>query len=651
MEARHADADAIMRDSFQHSPSRLHPPNPNHSRQRRTNWRNCLWSFWACVSRTWQVFQTILVLALIAAVVLLGVQVHALQLQIAVEDERVDSLQEQVANQHQNQQDLNERVEQEHSLTLYQMAGTFSLLTCLLTAFHIASHLSNFNEPVVQRKIIAILWMSPIYSLTSFFSLIFPAAGGYLTVVKDFYEAYTVYTFLSFLIAVLGRGSRDAAVQVLACHADHLKAPNRCLKSFYYPPPETSATAMANAVLMECQILAMQFVLVRPVTSIVSFVTETLNNGDSSSSSSEESSDPYAYFKSLNFVVAMITNVSVFFAFNGLLKFYHLVREDLKWCQPFNKFLSVKAIVFLTFWQGLAIAIVVSIHYDGANTTRNNNTRNNTNSMILSTKAPTTSALFSPMPTPLTPPSSSWTASPFATPSTLIATASPPIVPTPSPTAMDGDAGGESLSAPVSTPVLNDSSRYYRRRLSSKSNATTAAVSTPTSASSRTNTSSSTPPNDNNDGDKSSHERAFLIQNFLICLEMLFFSMAHYCVFPADEWKPDYRPQQHYAKPGLALKDFVKDFSYIMTSSSTARRAEYHRQGQESNLEASNHGVGRPPSSTVSLEHESTNGTELHEDESRGNDDGVVVEFADGDTNQDESEDVEVPPRPNGILS
>jgi Organic solute transporter Ostalpha len=80
------------------------------------------------------------------------------------------------------------------------------------------------------------------------------------------------------------------------------------------------------------------------------------------------------------------------------------------------------------------------------------------------------------------------------------------------------------------------------------------------------------------------HERASQIQNFLICLEMLFFSMAHYCVFPAEEWRPDYRPQAHYAKPGIGLKDFVKDISYIMTSSSSARRrAAYHRQGNDSN--------------------------------------------------------------------
>ena len=62
-----------------------------------------------------------------------------------------------------------------------------------------------------------------------------------------------------------------------------------------------------------------------------------------------------AYFRSPGFAVAMIVNVSIFFAFTGLLKLYHAVREELLWCRPFPKFLTIKAVVFLTFWQGLAI--------------------------------------------------------------------------------------------------------------------------------------------------------------------------------------------------------------------------------------------------------------------------------------------------------
>ena len=104
----------------------------------------------------------------------------------------------------------------------------------------------------------AILWMSPIYGLTSFLSLILPPSGEpYLGIVKDFYESYVIYQFLSFLIAVLGRGDRETVVRTLARHADHLKPPFKWLYCLFHPHPEESDEAKARAVLLECQVCIM----------------------------------------------------------------------------------------------------------------------------------------------------------------------------------------------------------------------------------------------------------------------------------------------------------------------------------------------------------------------------------------------------------
>lgn len=83
--------------------------------------------------------------------------------------------------------------------------------------WHVTSHLRNFHNPVVQRKILAILWMAPIYSTSSWFSLVFVSCEAYLSILKDCYEAYVVYVFLSFLISVLGNGDREAVVDKVRC--------------------------------------------------------------------------------------------------------------------------------------------------------------------------------------------------------------------------------------------------------------------------------------------------------------------------------------------------------------------------------------------------------------------------------------------------
>ena len=66
-------------------------------------------------------------------------------------------------------------------------------------------------ETLIQRRILAILWLVPVYAVTSWLSLVFPIMSGGLGVIKDCYEAYAVYTFFAFLVAVL-KGVKDVDV-------------------------------------------------------------------------------------------------------------------------------------------------------------------------------------------------------------------------------------------------------------------------------------------------------------------------------------------------------------------------------------------------------------------------------------------------------
>jgi len=233
----------------------------------------------------------------------------------------------------------------ENSFMVYQIAGTFTLMACLISMWHMTGHVRRFKRPFVQRKILAILWMSPLYSVTSWLSLIFPKYEGYLAILKDFYEAYVIYQFLSFLISVLGKGNRETVVNLLAQHADHLEPPMRflgwCRGSYHYETPK----ALANAVLMQCQVFAMQFVFLKPMVSIALFTCNNLGYYGKG-------------FSSPQLWINIIQNVSVFTAFSGLLKFYHVVQDQLAWCRPFPKFLCIKGIVFMTFWQGLVIGLL-----------------------------------------------------------------------------------------------------------------------------------------------------------------------------------------------------------------------------------------------------------------------------------------------------
>ncbi|KAL7536175.1 hypothetical protein ACHAWF_005393 [Thalassiosira exigua] len=308
----------------------------------------------------------------------------------------------------------------QNSLMAVQFAGMFTILVILVSGYHLSQHMRHMHSPVVQRKIMAVLWMTPIYSLSSWMSLVFEAAEPYLSVIREFYEAYCVYMFLSFLIAVLGRGDRQAVVDLLEARADKLARPDKCrcgpkfwkrcwkgccerfrgrgraasaaltqdlslaesvageavsnenansprlgadsnipnvpnlegravdeMGNFVSP-----ARVKAEATLDQCQMYAMQFVLLRPVTAIGWLVSNQLVTPT-------QFLDP----KSPQMYITIVTNASIFFAFRGLVRFYHATRSNLAWCNPWPKFLCIKGVVFMTFWQRMVLSLIVNLGY------------------------------------------------------------------------------------------------------------------------------------------------------------------------------------------------------------------------------------------------------------------------------------------------
>jgi hypothetical protein len=70
---------------------------------------------------------------------------------------------------------------------------------------------------------------------------------------------------------------------------------------------------------------------------------------------------------------------------------------------------------------------------------------------------------------------------------------------------------------------------------------------------------------DSSSNTSSSFHSANSIQHILICMEMLLFSIAHFCVFPSEEWEDNYK-MKFYDGPGFGFKDFAQDVNLIINS-------------------------------------------------------------------------------------
>ncbi|CAJ1953665.1 unnamed protein product [Cylindrotheca closterium] len=368
------------------------------------------------------------------------------------EQDITDSVQQVKEDYEEFQRKTNDQFSMENSFMIWQLAGTFTLLSCLISMWHMSAHLRELNQPIIQRKILAILWMCPIYAITSWFSLVFPDTEGYLAIVKDSYEAYIIYQFLSFCISVIGKGDHESVVDLLARRADHLPPPVS-IRSFCAcccgAQKFENDHAKARAVLLQCQLFAIQFVFWRPVTTIATVMLKKYDYYGPWGA--ENASD----WRAPQFYIFLIQNLSIFTAFTGLLKFYHLVDEDLAWCRPFAKFLCIKGVVFMTFWQGLAISVL-----------------------------------------------------------------------------------GETMNETGGDP----------------------------------------------------EQWATKSQNFLICLEMLIFSLAHYYCFPVDEWKEGYKVnfQKLHLGDSIALGDFFSDLKLVMTKSGSKKSKKGKRLSLQDTVEEGN---------------------------------------------------------------
>lgn len=60
--------------------------------------------------------------------------------------------------------------------------------------------------------------------------------------------------------------------------------------------------------------------------------------------------------------MAVVINFSQSWALYCLVQFYTITKEELSHIKPLYKFVTFKSIVFLTWWQGVAIALIYSLH-------------------------------------------------------------------------------------------------------------------------------------------------------------------------------------------------------------------------------------------------------------------------------------------------
>lgn len=221
------------------------------------------------------------------------------------------------------------------------LTGIFVWSALLLTCHQIYTHLRSYTVPNEQRYIIRILFIVPVYAFDSWLSLLFISNDQYYVYfdsVRDCYEAFVIYNFLSLSFEYLGGESaimseiRGKPIQSSCLYG------TCCLVGMSY----------SIGFLRFCKQATLQFCAVKPIMACITILLQAFgkyHDGDFNVTGG------YLY-------ITIIYNFSVSLALYALFLFFFATSDLLRPYEPVLKFLTIKSVIFLSFWQGMLLAIL-----------------------------------------------------------------------------------------------------------------------------------------------------------------------------------------------------------------------------------------------------------------------------------------------------
>ncbi|XP_059415015.1 transmembrane protein 184A-like [Carassius carassius] len=225
--------------------------------------------------------------------------------------------------------------------TAQALSGIFVWSALIITCHQIYLHLKSYTVPNEQRYIIRILFIVPIYAFDSWLSLLFISNDQYYVYfdsVRDCYEAFVIYNFLSLSFEFLGGESaimseiRGKPIQSSCLYG------TCCLVGMSY----------SIGFLRFCKQATLQFCVVKPIMAVITILLQAFgkyHDGDFNVTGG------YLY-------ITIIYNISVSLALYALFLFYFATSDLLRPFEPVLKFLTIKSVIFLSFWQGMLLAIL-----------------------------------------------------------------------------------------------------------------------------------------------------------------------------------------------------------------------------------------------------------------------------------------------------
>ncbi|BAT77430.1 protein LAZ1 isoform X2 [Vigna umbellata] len=234
------------------------------------------------------------------------------------------------------------------------IAAAFLLTTLTLSMYLLFEHLSAYKNPEEQKFLIGVILMVPCYSIESFVSLVNPSIGVDCEILRDCYESFAMYCFGRYLVACLGgeertiqfmerQGRLSVKIPLLQHSSDKATVNHPFPLNYFFKPWK-----LGHRFYQIVKFGIVQYMLIKAFTAILAVILEAFGvycEGEFKAGCG------YPY-------TAVVLNFSQSWALYCLVQFYTVTKDELAHIKPLAKFLTFKSIVFLTWWQGVAIALL-----------------------------------------------------------------------------------------------------------------------------------------------------------------------------------------------------------------------------------------------------------------------------------------------------
>ncbi|KAE8393693.1 DUF300-domain-containing protein [Aspergillus alliaceus] len=219
------------------------------------------------------------------------------------------------------------------------VSGVSSLVASLLSLLSIWLQTKNYRKPLLQRYVVRILLMVPIYAAASWTSIVSLKASLWLDPIRDVYEAFTIYTFFQLLINFLG-GERALIIMT------HGRPPIQHAWPLNHFLPKLDISDPHSFLAVKRGIL--QYTWLKPILAIISIIMKATDSYQ----------EGYLGLTSGYLWTGIVYNVSVTISLYSLAMFWVCLHNDLAPFRPVPKFLCVKLIIFASYWQGFFLSIL-----------------------------------------------------------------------------------------------------------------------------------------------------------------------------------------------------------------------------------------------------------------------------------------------------